>query len=589
MTPQDETERELDPRRWITLGVLVATVVLVAMDTSVLNVSIPTMLRDLHTTVPSLEWVIAGYSLTFASLLIIGGRLGDIFGHRRLFLIGVSLFGVGSLVAALSPNVGVLILGEAVIEGIGAAMMVPATLALLAAVFHGRERATAFAAWGAAAGAAVAFGPVLGGWLTTNHTWRWAFGINVIIAPIAIIGALVLMSPGERGPRTPIDIPGAALVAAGTFGVVFALSQSPTYGWLTPKEALSIGSVDLWPASMPLSITAVAFVLGLVMLGLFVVVERRKEARNDDPLFEISLLRFPTFRYGLVTAVIIALGQLGLLFALPLFLQSANDLTAEQNGFWMLPMGLMMIVGAQVGGKLNHRYGTTNVVRAGFFIEAFSMGLLIFAVHPGVGFWQLFPWIALFGLGVGAASGQLTNLVLSEISLEKSGVASGANSTARQLGAALGAAIMGSLVTVQTTRHAVDAVSAAGFPAGLTDAATRGVEAMGANWQPPADASPDQLATMNHLFDQALTSGVRWALGFAAALVFAGALVSLLIPQVRPVGDRILVGDAAKAAARARRRGAPADEATLPVPDPAEGGLGDAGTDDRRPVGAEAN
>ena len=137
MTPQDDIEQELDPRRWITLGVLVATVILVAMDTSVLNVSIPTMLRDLDTTVPSLEWVIAGYSLTFASLLIIGGRLGDIFGHRRLFLIGVSLFGVGSLIAALSPNVGILILGEAVIEGIGASMMVPSTLALLATTFQG--------------------------------------------------------------------------------------------------------------------------------------------------------------------------------------------------------------------------------------------------------------------------------------------------------------------------------------------------------------------------------------------------------------------------------------------------------------------
>src|SRR6478735_6057017 len=206
MTPQHDTEQQLDPRRWITLGVLVATVILVAMDTSVLNVSIPTMLRDLDTTVPSLEWVIAGYSLTFASLLIIGGRLGDIFGHRRLFLIGVSLFGVGSLIAALSPNVGILILGEAVIEGIGASMMVPSTLALLAATFQGRERATAFAAWGAAAGAAVAFGPVIGGFLTTNYSWRWSFRINVIVAPLAIIGAMLFMRKGTRTKRIPIDL-----------------------------------------------------------------------------------------------------------------------------------------------------------------------------------------------------------------------------------------------------------------------------------------------------------------------------------------------------------------------------------------------
>lgn len=557
MTPQDDIERELDPRRWITLGVLVITVVLVAMDTSVLNVSIPTMLRDLDATVPSLEWVIAGYSLTFASLLIIGGRLGDIFGHRRLFVIGVSLFGLGSLIAALSPTVGWLILGEAVIEGIGAALMVPSTLALLSSIFHGRERATAFAAWGAAAGAAVAFGPVLGGWLTTNYSWRWAFGINVIIAPLAVLGAMVLMSASERHARIPIDLPGATLIASGMFGIVFALSQSPTYGWLTPKEALTVGGVDVWPASMPISVTASAFVLGVVLLVAFVVVERRKESRDASPLFEISQLRFKTFRYGLVTAVIVALGQLGLLFALPLFLQGANGLTAEQNGLWMLPLGLMMIVGAQVGGKMNHRYGTTNVVRGGFFLEAISLVALLLTVHPDVGFWELFPSIAFFGLGVGAASGQLTNLVLSEISMEKSGVASGANSTARQLGAALGAAMMGSLVTVQTTSHAVASVKAAGLPAGLTDTAVKGIEAMGANWQMPADATPEQAAALKQAFEQALTSGVRWALGWAALLVFAGAVVSLLIPQVRPVGGRILVGDDAKAeaarAAEARR------------------------------------
>jgi len=574
MTPQDDIERELDPRRWITLGVLVITVVLVAMDTSVLNVSIPTMLRDLDTTVPSLEWVIAGYSLTFASLLIIGGRLGDIFGHRRLFVIGVSLFGLGSLIAALSPTVGWLILGEAVIEGIGAALMVPSTLALLSSIFHGRERATAFAAWGAAAGAAVAFGPVLGGWLTTNYSWRWAFGINVIIAPLAVLGAMVLMSRSERHARIPIDLPGAALIATGMFGIVFALSQSPTYGWLTPKEALTIGSVDVWPASMPISVTAFAFVIGVVLLVAFVIVERRKEARDASPLFEISQLRFKTFRYGLVTAVIVALGQLGLLFALPLFLQGANGLTAEENGLWMLPLGLMMIVGAQAGGKMNHRYGTTNVVRGGFFLEAVSLVLLIITVHPGLSFWQLFPSVALFGLGVGAASGQLTNLVLSEISMEKSGVASGANSTARQLGAALGAAMMGSLVTVQTTNHAVDSVRAAGLPAGLTDTAVKGIEAMGANWQMPAGATPEQASTLKHAFDQALTSGVRWALAWAALLVFAGALVSLLIPQVRPVGGRILVGDDAKAeaarAAEARREAEVEAEAETLQPMPIE-------------------
>ena len=539
MTPQDHDEHELDPRRWVTLCVLLATVVLVSVDTSVLNVAIPTMLRELDTTVPSLEWVIAGYSLTFASLLVVGGRLGDLYGHRRLFVVGVSLFGVGSLIASMAPNVGMLILGEAFVEGIGAALMVPSTLALLSTTFHGRERATAFAAWGAAAGAAVAFGPVVGGYLTTNASWRWAFRINVIIAPIAILGALLFMARGERSrERLPIDGAGAGLIASGTFLVVFALSQGPTYGWLRPEDALTVAGHDVWPATMPISIIAVAFVLGVTLLALFVAVERRKEQQGAHPLFELSLLRHRTFRYGVLTALILSLGQLGVLFALPLFLQGARDLSAEENGLWMLPLGLAVIAGAQIGGRLNNRLGTTNLVRAGLLIEAIGIATLIPAIHPDVTFTQVLPGMVVFGVGLGFAVSQLTNVVLWDITAERSGVASGVNSTARQMGAALGAAVIGSVITVITTNRAVDAVRSAGLPGPVTDSAVDSLTAhMGANWQPPAGTSDQVNGTLNHLFDQSLATGTRWALLFAATVVFAGALLSFLIPQVGRTAD----------------------------------------------------
>ena len=180
-----------DPGRWVTLAIAIIAAFIVVMDNAVLNVAIPTILREFHTTLPSLEWVVSGYALTFATLLIIGGRLGDVYGHRRIFVIGVALFGTGSLLASLSQSVGQLIVGEAVIEGIGASLMLPATLAILSGTFHGRERASAFAAWGATAGVAAASGPVVGGFLTTNYSWRWSFGINVIIAPFAIVGAML--------------------------------------------------------------------------------------------------------------------------------------------------------------------------------------------------------------------------------------------------------------------------------------------------------------------------------------------------------------------------------------------------------------
>ena len=357
------------------------------------------------------------------------------------------------------------------------------------------------------------------------------------------------------------------------FSIVFALSQGPTYGWIDPKEALSVFGHDLWPTSMPVSIIPVAFVLGLVLLGVFVRVERRLEAAGGDPLFEFGQLRFRTFRYGLITAVIVALGQLGLLFALPIFLQGANQLTAEQNGLWMLPIGLAIIVGAQLGGRLNHRFGTTNVVRVGFLLEALGLLLVIPVLRPGVDFLALLPGIACFGLGVGAASAQLTTLVLAEVPMERSGVASGANSTARQVGAALGATVVGSLVTVQTTNQAVAAVQAAGLPAGLTEQAARGAEAMGANWQIPTTGSPAQTAALKDIYDQALTGGVRWALTFAVIVVFAGALVSLLIPQVRHTDGETLVGPAAgRAAMREAERASAREDTDGPRPVAAEPG-----------------
>src|SRR5580700_1957764 len=230
--PLADTE-ELDPRRWLALIIAVVAAFIVVLDNTVLNVAIPTIIRDFHTTLPSVEWVITGYALTFATLLIIGGRLGDVYGHRRIFIIGAGLFGVGSLLASVSHSVGVMILGEAVIEGIGASLMLPATLAILSTTFRGRERATAFAAWGATAGVAAASGPVVGGFLTDFYSWRWAFRINVVIAPLAIVGALCFMPRAVRSDRTvKVDVPGAALIAVGMFSLVFALSEGGIYGWL---------------------------------------------------------------------------------------------------------------------------------------------------------------------------------------------------------------------------------------------------------------------------------------------------------------------------------------------------------------------
>ncbi len=355
-----------DPRRWITLTIIIISAFIVVLDNTVLNVAIPTILREFHTTLASLEWVITGYALTFATLLIIGGRLGDVYGHRRVFVIGAGLFGVGSLLASISHSVGMLIVGEAIIEGIGASLMLPATLAILSGTFHGRERATAFAAWGATAGVAAASGPVVGGFLTNFYSWRWAFRINVIIAPLAIVGAMLFMRRSDRGERRiKIDLPGAALIAVGMFSLVFALSEGTIYGWITPLKDFSIAGHVVWPATRTISVIPFIFVFAIAVLVCFWFVEHAKERNHGDPLFEFAYLRFRTYRYGLLTGLILSMGQLGISFVLPVFLQDGRHISVWHNGLWVLPSGLFVIVGAQLGGRLINRFGTIQVVRGG--------------------------------------------------------------------------------------------------------------------------------------------------------------------------------------------------------------------------------
>lgn len=526
-----------DPRRWITLAIVISSIFIVVLDNSVLNVAIPTILRDFHTTLPTLEWVVTGYALTFASLLIIGGRLGDLFGHRRIFILGAFLFGAGSLMAALSQSVAVLILGEAIIEGIGASLMMPTTLAILSTTFTGRERATAFAAWGATAGTAAGFGPVVGGYLTTNFSWRWSFGINVVIAPVAILGAALFMARSGAPARRPkIDLPGAALAAVGMFLLVFGLTEGGTYGWIRPLRTFSVAGQGVWSGRLPLSVTPAVFVAAVAVLAAFYRVERSKERNGLDPLFEFGQLRHKGFRYGLLTTTILALGQLGLIFALPIFLQDAKHLSAERNGLWMLPLGLFIIMGAQVGGRLTRVAGVTAVVRLGLCCETAGLVVIGLAIRPTITFLALLPGFVLFGLGVGFASSQLTNVVLSDIDPDKSGVASGANTTVRQLGSGLGAGIIGSILTAQTVRHAVATVGASRqLSDGVRGQAVSQIRALGPNYAPPAHLPVADLAVLNRALAYAITHGTRPAIFFAASFVFLGTLVSLLIPPVRPL------------------------------------------------------
>ncbi len=487
ISASDSVDESLDPRRWFAASVAIVSVAIPVLDNSILNLAVPTILREFHTQLASLQWVITGYSLTFATLLIIGGRLGDMFGHRHMFVFGAGIFGVGSLLASISTSVPSLFVGEALIEGIGASMMIPATLSILSTTFTGAERPKAFAAWGAVAGASVAFGPVLGGWLTSDYSWRWGFRINVILAPVLVAGAFAFMHRDERSGRRPrLDARGAALIAIGSFSLIFGLSEGTTYGWWRPIKDVALGSATAWPATRAVSIIPFAFVVAIVVFTVFVLIERSMERNDRQPLFEFGQLHHLGFRYGLLTTMVLAMGQFGLLFILPVLLQNGEHLSALHAGEWLLPQGILIAFAAPVAGRLTQHVSTTSIVRSGLVFESIGLLLVAVAISAHVSFFDLLPGMTVFGLGVGLASSQLTNVILSDIDPARTGVASGANTTVRQVGLALGIATFASFID--------------------------------------ASGSTGSAATVAH--------GARPAMFFAAGIVAFGALLSLLIPRV---------------------------------------------------------
>ena len=319
-------------------------VAMIIIDATIVNVAIPTIIRDLHVTAATAEWVNSIYALVFAALLITLGRVGDMFGRRRLFRIGTFWFVAASLVAATASSGGVLIFGR-FLQGIGGAMILPATLSTVNALFRGRERAIAFAIWGSTIGGMAAVGPFLGGLLTTDLSWRWAFLINVPIGLLILIGLLTVV-PETSDPDTPrgIDVPGQITLIVGLSALVFGLIQGQTYGWWTTAKRLDL--LD-WPRGAISPVPIVFAVAAISMVG-FLAIERARIRAGRLVVVDLRLFSIRSFSRGNVAALIVALGEFGLLFVLPLYLQGALGLSALDTGAALIPLaaGTLLAGGA---------------------------------------------------------------------------------------------------------------------------------------------------------------------------------------------------------------------------------------------------
>lgn len=423
--------------KWGALVVLAAAQFLMVLDQAVMNVAISTLVEDFDTTVTTIQGIIAFYALVMAGLMLTGGKLGDIFGRRRIFVVGMIIYASGSALTAASGSVFTLTLGWSVLEGIGAAMVLPAMVALVAGSYEGKERALAYGVLGGVAGAGIAVGPILGGWATTELSWRVVFVGEVVVALGILAGVRAVKEP-EAEPGAVLDWVGSVLSALGLGIFVYGILQASTWGWLRPLDS------PVEPFGF--SLTPFVVAAGAMVLGGFVAWERHRESVGKQPLVHLRLFSIPSLRSGTWTLLFQNMILMGIFFTIPLYLQIVQGLDALETGVRMLPASVCMFVVAIIGSALSRRFGARSLVRIGLVVVFASALLLLGTIEPELDDSGFLVAMAVLGSGIGLVVSQLGNVVQSSVGDDDRSEAGGIQNTALQLGSSLGTAVLGAIV-----------------------------------------------------------------------------------------------------------------------------------------------
>ena len=423
-----------------TLLVLGAAQFLMVLDTAVMNVSISQLVEDFDTTVTTIQMAITLYALVMAALMITGGKLGDRWGRKRAFGIGMAIYATGSAITAVSWSVGALMVGWSIIEGIGAALVLPALLALVAENFAGKDRAMAYGVLGGIAGAGVAVGPIVGGWVTTYLTWRVVFGAEVVVA-IFILLALRWVGGAERSENPPeLDVGGSVLSASGLALVVLGIVQSSSWGLVIPKNS----PIEL----LGFSLSLYCIIGGFGLLYAFARWERHREAAGKDVLVNLDLLKITPLRAGLVTALSTQLVLMGVFFANPLYLQVVQGYNAFETGLRMLPVSVMLFISAVGGAKVAGKYSPRALVRTGFLTIFVAIVGLLALIEPNISTVPYMFFLGVLGTGIGLITSQIGNVTQSAVNEDARSEVGGLQNTAAQFGSAVGTALIGAIVLV---------------------------------------------------------------------------------------------------------------------------------------------
>jgi len=490
--------------RWLTLGAMCFALFMIMLDNTVVNVALPSIQRDLHASLSSLEWTVNAYTLTFAVLLVTGGRLGDIFGRRRMFIFGVVVFALSSLAIGLAPSDTALVAFRAV-QGIGAAFMMPATLSIITQAFPPHQRGTAIGTWAGVSALALAIGPVVGGFLTQQVSWRAIFFINPPIAVIAV--AVTLFATRESRDETvsrTIDYPGIAAVTVSLTALILALVEGNRWGWSSAR-------------------IITLFAIAAAGLAAFIAIEMR----SRSPMVDFAFYRSRSFLGANIVAFIVSFAMLAMFFFMALYLQNILHFTPLQAGVRFLPTTLVIIVMGPLAGRLTDRIGPRPLMTLGLVTVALALLLQSrITVHTGYG--TLLPGFTLMGAGMGLVMSPMSTAAMNAVDRTKAGVASGVLSMSRMVGGTFGVAVMGALITT-IGRSKIDA----GLP--HVPAATRAAIANslgGGGAVTGHHVSAQIVTTVREAYVSALSTGLL----IGAATTLVGAVVAWVLIQKTPTG-----------------------------------------------------
>lgn len=555
--------------KWKPLIVLGAAQFLVVLDTSVMNVSISQLVEDFNTDVAAIQAVITIYTLVMAAFLITGGKVGDLIGRRRAFTTGLVIYGIGSALTALAPTLGLLILGWSIIEGLGGALVLPALAALVGGNYAGRQRAMAYGVIGGLAGAGIAVGPLLGGWVTTYLSWRLVFAGEVVVVVLILLVVRWISDVPVAGPRRELDAVGAALSVVGLALVVLGVLQSATWGWLRPRNS----PITIFGFSPTLFVIAAGFVVLALLRGWL----RRRESNGRDPLIRWALFDIAPLRAALSTLLAQNLILLGLFFTIPLYLQVVQGLNAFETGLRLLPVSITMLVTSMSAPLLNKVASPRQVVRVGFGVLFLATLWLVSAVKPQLDDLSFALAMAVLGVGMGLLAAQLGNVAQSSVAEAERSEVGGLQYTAQNLGSSLGTALIGSILlgalaaSAQAgvaddprVSEAVKAQVGTAIEGGLTFVSSDQVR--GALEQ--ARIPPGEVDALTATYQAAQLQGLKGALLVAAAIALLSLFLTRNLPAARLAGQSPT--EAGDGAAREPVRGTGSDDKQqVPSPPPA--------------------